>query len=55
MAKLAGLQRSQFQKTDFHAPQLLHQPPEMSEHQPDLVLASFDEPHFIPGIIGLAD
>ena len=50
MAKLSRLERSQLQKSDFDAPQLLHQSPKMFEHEADLILPPFDQPHFVPGI-----
>ena len=40
----------ELQETDFHAAQLLHQPPEVLEHFPDLILAAFRDFYLIPGI-----
>ena len=55
MAELARLQRTQFQKSDPHPLQLLHQPPEMLEHQPDLILAAFGQPHLVPRVLRAID
>jgi len=48
-------QSAQGQEPDFHAPQLLHQAVEMREHDADLVLAAFHQPHFVPRVDGLLD
>src|SRR5258708_3587461 len=50
ITKLTRLQGSQVERSDLYALELLHQPPGMFEHEPDLVLAALEEPHFIPGI-----
>src|SRR5579862_7513716 len=55
MPKLSRLERSKLQKTNPHAPQLLHQPSKVFEHETNLVLTSFNEPHFIPRIFGAPD
>ena len=52
MAKRTRFQRTQFHGSDAHAFELLDQPPEMLEHHADLVLPAFEQPHFIPGILG---
>ena len=48
-------QRAQFDGADAHAPQFFHQPSEMFEHDADLLVAAFDQPHFVPGIIAAAN
>src|SRR5689334_16021141 len=45
------LERSQIQESDLYPLQLLHKPVEMFEHDTNLVLSSFHQPHFVPGII----
>src|SRR5690348_5123588 len=49
---LSRLQRPQLDRSDPHPLELLDQPAEMFEHQPDLVFSAFHQPHFIPGILG---
>src|SRR6266850_2115836 len=48
-APAAGRQ-IEFQERNLHAPQLLHQPAEIFEHDPDLILAALRNAHLIPRI-----
>src|SRR5438132_4132821 len=50
ITKLTRLQRSQSERSDLYTLELLHEPPGMFKQEPDLVLASLEEPHFVPGI-----
>src|SRR5436309_1588279 len=52
-SQFAALQGFQFQKTDLHPPELFDQPPEVLEHDANLVLPAFHKPDFIPGIRGV--
>src|SRR5579864_6959918 len=49
---LSRLQGPLLDRSDPHPLELLDQPAEMFEHKPDLILSPFDNPHFIPGILG---
>src|SRR5205807_4302196 len=55
MPKFTRLERTQFQEADPHPLQLLHQSPAMLEHDADLILAPFDQPDLIPGILRTPD
>ena len=45
----------EFEETDLHAAQFLHQTSKMFEHHADLILAAFLEFHFVPRIVARLD
>ena len=49
-AELTGLERSEFERADADAAQLLDQQSEMLEHGTDLLVAAFDQADFVPGV-----
>src|ERR1051326_1220985 len=55
VSELSGFQRPQLDGPDPYASQFLHQAPEMLEHETDLLIAPLEQPHLIPGVLGVAD
>src|SRR5579875_1928860 len=51
----AGFEVAQFEETDFDALELFDQTAEVFKHDADLILAAFDEAHFVPRVNAFAD
>src|SRR5262249_8094540 len=55
MPELTRPERPQLEEANAHALQLFHEQSEMLEHDADLVLSTLDQPHLVPGVVGVAD
>src|SRR5580700_7461057 len=54
MPEFTRLQRAKLDISNSHPPEFLDEPPEMFEHDPNLLVTPFDELDFVPGIFAAA-